>query len=212
MSCFCVCMHRWPHWDTVSSGCVVTSVLGHFGPWSLWSLGTAIHTCRILSGGCSEVRRVSRVRVRFRVKLRVRDRCVQGLKCPRIEVTVHCIDLVHMTTYFPQLSLSVRRAKSLCWKYPSSDWSTVGLALFMPTWLLCAAFEHCIQHIPDATNRPTNHPSNNYGDMVIVQFFKMAAVRQRHLGFAFHVSGPPTKHISWSLLVGLCKIWLESMQ
>ena len=35
-------------------------------------------------------------------------------------------------------------------------------------------------------NRPTNHPSNNYGVMVIFQFFKMAA--GRHLGFSNSVN------------------------
>jgi len=37
------------------------------------------------------------------------------------------------------------------------------------------------------TNRPTNHPSDNYGDMMVFRFFKMAAVH--HLGFVFHVTG-----------------------
>jgi len=32
------------------------------------------------------------------------------------------------------------------------------------------------------TNRPTNHPSNNYGKMVIFRFFKMAA--GHHLEFS----------------------------
>ena len=42
--------------------------------------------CRILANDCSGV---SKVMVRFMVKVRVRDRCVQGLKCPRTEMTVH---------------------------------------------------------------------------------------------------------------------------
>jgi len=36
-------------------------------------------------------------RVRFRVKVRLRDRCVKGLKCPRIKVTVHQFGPVYPT-------------------------------------------------------------------------------------------------------------------
>ena len=42
------------------------SVLGHFSP------------CRILAGGCGGVSRVRSIRVRFTVKLRVRDGCCDG--------------------------------------------------------------------------------------------------------------------------------------
>ena len=56
------------------------SVFGHFSSWA--------RLCRILAGGCTGISRVRRVRVRFGVKVRVRDRCVKGLKCPRTEVTV----------------------------------------------------------------------------------------------------------------------------
>ena len=45
-----------------------------------------IQACRIVAGSCSGTSTVSRVR--YRVKVRVRDRCVQWLKCPRTEVTV----------------------------------------------------------------------------------------------------------------------------
>ena len=38
----------------------------------------ACHMCRILPGGFSGVSRVSSVRVRFRVKVTVRDRCRGG--------------------------------------------------------------------------------------------------------------------------------------
>jgi len=61
---------------------VSLGVCSHFGPWA-WLV-----VCRIVANGCSVVSRVSRVRVRFRVKVRVRDQCVQGLKCPRINVTL----------------------------------------------------------------------------------------------------------------------------
>jgi len=44
--------------------------------WTFWSLARLVH--RILAGGCS---RVSRVRVKFRVKVRVRDGCCIGLQC-----------------------------------------------------------------------------------------------------------------------------------
>ena len=47
--------------------------------------------------------------------------------------------------------------------------------------------------------------SNSCWSITIFRFFKMAA--NRHLGFVCRVSGPPMKHIWWSLLV--CKIWLE---
>ena len=48
---------------------VVTLVPGHFGPghFGHWLV------FRILAGGCNVVIRVSRVRVRFGVKVRVRD-------------------------------------------------------------------------------------------------------------------------------------------
>jgi len=59
-----------------SNECAVTSVpdisfLGHFG------LGARL-ICRILAGGCSGVSRVSRVRVRFTVKVRIKDGCREG--------------------------------------------------------------------------------------------------------------------------------------
>ena len=44
----------------------VTSVPGHFGPWSLHSRAALV--CRILAGDCGGV---SRVTVRFTVKVRV---------------------------------------------------------------------------------------------------------------------------------------------
>jgi len=44
---------------------------GHFGPW-------ARLVCRILASGCSRVSMVSRVGVRFRVKVWVRDACHEG--------------------------------------------------------------------------------------------------------------------------------------
>jgi len=50
--------------------------------------------------------------------------------------------------------------------------------------------------------------SNHSGDMAILRFFKMAAVR--HIGFVVGTLGPPTKCTWWSLL--LFWIWLESIQ
>ena len=58
-------------------------MLRYFGPCA-WLV------CKILAGGCSGVSRVSRVRVSFRVKVRVMDGCVKGLKCARTEVIVGC--------------------------------------------------------------------------------------------------------------------------
>jgi len=60
--------------SSMTAECAVTSVLdisvlGHFG-------AVARLVCRILAIGCSGVSRVSRVR--FRVKVRVRDRCREG--------------------------------------------------------------------------------------------------------------------------------------
>ena len=79
MSCF-----RVVHASiSTSRYCTLRSgVCGHVGP-------CARLVRRIILGGCYEVSRVNRVRARFRVKVRVRDRCVQGLKCPRTKVTVH---------------------------------------------------------------------------------------------------------------------------
>jgi len=44
------------------------SVLGHFIPWTRL-------VCRMLAGSCSGISMVSRVMVRFTVKVRVRDQC-----------------------------------------------------------------------------------------------------------------------------------------
>ena len=72
ISVFVLCVHRCPHQDTVSLG-----VCSHFGPLIFRSLvtsvaGTAI-VCRILAGGCSGVGEISRVQVRIRVKVKIRD-------------------------------------------------------------------------------------------------------------------------------------------
>jgi len=66
------------------------SVLGHFGPWT-WL------DCRILTGGCSGISTISRVKVRLRVRVRVRDRYVKGLKCPGTEVTVQLFGSIYHT-------------------------------------------------------------------------------------------------------------------
>jgi len=39
----------------------------------------------------------SRVRVRFGVNVMIRDRCVNGMKCPRTEVTVHQFGPIYST-------------------------------------------------------------------------------------------------------------------
>jgi len=39
-----------------------------------------IQACTILAGSCSGISTVSRVRIRVRLKVMVRDRCVKGLK------------------------------------------------------------------------------------------------------------------------------------
>ena len=51
--------------------------------------------CRILTSGCSGITTISTVRVRF--KVRVRDRFVKGMKCPRTEVTVHQFGPIYPT-------------------------------------------------------------------------------------------------------------------
>ena len=50
----------------------------HFGPWSFQSLYTGSMYNSLLASGCSEVSRVRRFRVRFRVKVSIRDRCHEG--------------------------------------------------------------------------------------------------------------------------------------
>ena len=66
-----LCVHRYPHGHTVSSGVCSHFVPGHFGPghFSPW----ARLVCIILAGSCRGVSRERRVMVRFRVKVRVRD-------------------------------------------------------------------------------------------------------------------------------------------
>ena len=61
-------------------------VLGHFGLWA-WPV------CRILADSCSGISRVSRVRV----KVRLMDQCVKGLKCLRTKVTIHQFRLIYPT-------------------------------------------------------------------------------------------------------------------
>jgi len=76
------------------------------GMWSLWSSDILVPghfgplaglVCRIVAGNCNGVRRVSRVRLRFRVKVRIMDGCVQEMKCLRTEVTVHQFGSIYHT-------------------------------------------------------------------------------------------------------------------
>jgi len=66
------------------------SDLGHFGPW-------ARLVCRMLAGGCSCINTISRIRVGFGIKVRVRDRCAKVLKCPRNNVNVHQFGPIYHT-------------------------------------------------------------------------------------------------------------------
>ena len=107
-------MHWCPHRVIVSlGGC------SHFSPrtfrFSLFGPWTQL-VCRILAGGCSGVSRVCTVRVSFRVTVRVRDRCVQGLKCPKTEVTIHQFGPIYLTSITAMLQFHHRSSLFL------SDW------------------------------------------------------------------------------------------
>jgi len=59
---------------------MVTSVRRHFGPWSLWSMGTASSLCCILASGYNGISKVVGLGLGL---------CVKAMKCQRTEVTIH---------------------------------------------------------------------------------------------------------------------------
>jgi len=88
----------------------------------------------------------------------------QGIKNRQIQLYVlgYC-SLARLSPHVVSLLLRVGCVESLCWKFPLSDCSTVGLALLLPMWLLFVAFENCARASHGFSTNTPSWPSGGYG-------------------------------------------------